>query len=136
MLEAAFWLCHRICVKFGHRHLSEALSSSLGLSGPLWASLGFSVSLGLSGPLWASLGLSFLLFGHRQWRPFSVHFPGHRLWRLSFLWFGHRQWRSLSFHFSSSHHFSGVATQFSVLSECTNTFVKVWVPPVATLLVA
>ncbi len=63
LLEAAFWLCHRICVKFGHRHLSEALSSSLGLSGPLWASLGFSVSLGLSGPLWASLGRSFLLFG-------------------------------------------------------------------------
>ena len=65
-------LCHRICVKFGHRHLSEALSSSLGLSGPLWASLGFSVSLGLSGPLWASLGRSFLLFGHRQWRPLHI----------------------------------------------------------------
>ena len=30
-----------------------------------------------------------------------------KVWRLSFLLFGHRQWRPLSFHFISSHHFCG-----------------------------
>ena len=37
----------------------------------------------------------------------SRYFSGHRLWPLSFLLFGHRQWRPLSFHFISSHHFCG-----------------------------
>ena len=31
------------------------------------------------------------------------NFSGHRLWRLSFLLFGHRQWRPLCFHFVPSH---------------------------------
>ena len=33
----------------------------------------------------------------------SHHFCVHRLWRLSFLLFGHRQWRPLCFHFIPSH---------------------------------
>ena len=37
----------------------------------------------------------------------SHHFSWHRLWQNSFLLFGHRQWRPLSFHHISSHHFSG-----------------------------
>ena len=67
---------------------------------------------------------SFLLFGHRQWRPFSRHitasflwappvatllfhlisshrFSWHRLWRHSVLFFGHRQWRSTPFHITA-----------------------------------
>ena len=77
----------------------------------------------------------------------SHHFSWHRLWRHSFLLFGHRQWRPLSFHVTAAFLWAPpVATQFSALSQ---TFVKVrsscdpfvpfdfiasflWAPPVAT----
>ena len=47
----------------------------------------------------------------------SHHFSWHRLWRHSFLLFGHRQWRPLSFHITASFLWAPpVATQFSCLS--------------------
>ena len=47
----------------------------------------------------------------------SHHFSGHCLWRLSFLLFGHRQWRPLSFYITASFLWAPtVATQFSCLS--------------------
>ena len=47
----------------------------------------------------------------------SHHFFVHRLWRLSFLLFGHRQWRPLSLHFIAAFLCAPpVATQLSVLS--------------------
>ena len=62
----------------------------------------------------------------------SPHFSGHRLWRLSFLLFGHRQWRPLSFHITASFLWAlSVATQFSYLSYSE---LYVWAPSVATLL--
>ena len=44
-----------------------------------------------------------------------------KVWRLSFLLFGHRQWRPLSFHCISSHHFCG-HRQWQPFYVCTHTF--------------
>ncbi len=59
-------------------------------------------------------------------------FSWHRLWRHSFLLFGHRQWRPLSFHITASFLWAPpVATQFSFLSY-SELYVRA--PSVATLL--
>ena len=61
----------------------------------------------------------------------SHHFSGHRLWRHSFLLFGHRQWRPLSFHITASFLWGpSVATEFSCLSH-SELYVRA--PSVATL---
>ena len=63
---------------------------------------------------------------------FIASFSGHRLWRHSFLLFGHRQWRPLSFHITASFLWAPpVATQFSSLSY-SELYVRA--PSVATLL--
>ncbi len=62
----------------------------------------------------------------------SHHFSGHCLWRLSFLLFGHRQWRPLSFYITASFIWAPtVATQFSCLSD-SELYVRA--PSGATLL--
>ena len=63
---------------------------------------------------------------------FIASLSGHRLWQHSFLLFGHRQWRPLAFHIPASFLWAPpVATQFSSLSY-SELYVRA--PSVATLL--